>query len=869
MKILNDAYKKDLTKIMDYYNSSLNGLDDDKIKKNELEFGKNIIKDKKRPSVLKIFISQYMNLLVIVLIFASILSLFTGGIENTIVIILVITLNAILGTFEYFKAEKSLLSLKKLTSLNVLVHRNNKKILINSNDLVCGDIVYFKRGDLVAADLRIIDCSNLEVDESMLTGESDNIIKHNKVIDNEIALNERKNCLFRGTKINNGKGVGIVYSVGMNTEIGKIAMMMQDVKKSKSPLEKSIDKFSRDLAILIILVCIIVFIMSIYRNITIIESLMFSISLAVAAIPEALQTIVTIVLAISTEKMAKENAIVKDIKAIETLGSVDVICTDKTGTLTQNKMVVDNVYIYDNKTINNYKLFDLGLILCNDAEISSEMELSNNDIISTDEAIMNYNQKINNVNEIIKLYERIYEIPFSSDKKYQLTVNRINNKKILFIKGASDIILSKCKLENNDRSKIESIINENSINGYRILTIAYKDISYDNNINYNKIDNLSLLGLVCLVDPIKENAFSAISECYNYNITPIMITGDHVLTALSVGKKVGIYKENDRILTGEDLNKINDDELLNIIDEVKIYARVTPSDKIRIVSLLQEKGHIVGFLGDGVNDSPALKKADVGVSMGISGTDVSKEASDIILMDDNYNTIIKAIIRGRKVFLNIQNSILFLIAGNIAGIFMVLLTTLLNMPIPFASVHLLFINLINDSLPAIAIGIDDKLNNYNEIKYPRKQNSDILSKKVVKRILFEGLLIATCAMISYFIGIKNNIYVSRTMVFITITITRLFYSFNCIGRYSIFKRKKNKQRINKTLLFSIIFGLSLINILLFIEPLHKMFDISKLSFTEIIYSYILSFLPVIIIQLIFILREIKIIFKFKKLVKKI
>ena len=492
MKILNDAYKKDLTKIMDYYNSSLNGLDDDKIKKNELEFGKNIIKDKKRPSVLKIFISQYMNLLVIVLIFASILSLFTGGIENTIVIILVITLNAILGTFEYFKAEKSLLSLKKLTSLNVLVHRNNKKILINSNDLVCGDIVYFKRGDLVAADLRIIDCSNLEVDESMLTGESDNIIKHNKVINNEIALNERKNCLFRGTKINNGKGVGIVYSVGMNTEIGKIAMMMQDVKKSKSPLEKSIDKFSRDLAILIILVCIIVFIMSIYRNITIIESLMFSISLAVAAIPEALQTIVTIVLAISTEKMAKENAIVKDIKAIETLGSVDVICTDKTGTLTQNKMVVDNVYIYDNKTINNYKLFDLGLILCNDAEISSEMELSNNDIISTDEAIMNYNQKINNVNEIIKLYERIYEIPFSSDKKYQLTVNKINNKKILFIKGASDIILSKCKLENNERNKIEDIINENSINGYRILTIAYKDISYDNNINYNKIDNFNL-----------------------------------------------------------------------------------------------------------------------------------------------------------------------------------------------------------------------------------------------------------------------------------------------------------------------------------------------------------------------------------------
>lgn len=865
MKVYNDIYKKDIKEVYELFDSSINGIDSSEINKRNSKYGKNIIVDSKKTSLLKVFISQYTNLLVIVLIIASILSLFTGGIENTIVIVLVITLNAVLGTFEYFKAEKSLNSLKKLTSLDAIVIRNGKKETINSNDLVCGDVVYLKRGDVVPADLRIIECNNLEIDESMLTGESENVFKSNSVIIENVSLGERKNCLFRGTKVINGKASGIVYSVGMNTEIGKIASMMQEVKKKKSPLEKNIDKFSRDLAILILGVCLIVFIMSIYKNVTLMDSLMFSISLAVAAIPEALQTIVTIVLAISTEKMAKENAIVKDIKAIETLGSVDVICTDKTGTITENKMVVSNVYKYNvidninNIKVDNLDIFDLSLILCNEAEYESS--INNNRSINTDEALLIYYNNKTDISNVINKYNKIYEKPFSSKDKFSAVITKIKNKNYLFVKGASDVVLDMCSLSNSEKENILELINNKSKEGYRVLSVAYEET------DKYKVKNLRFLGLVYLIDPIKENVELAIEEVKSYNVTPVMITGDHIYTAISIGEKVGIYSENDRYLTGEELEKLNDKELLDIIDDVKIYARVSPSDKIRIVSLLQEKGHIVGFLGDGVNDSPALKKADVGVAMGINGTDVSKEASDIILMDDNYETIVKAIIRGRKVFQNIQNSILFLIAGNIAGIFMVLLTSFLNIPIPFASVHLLFINLINDSLPAIAIGIDDKHNNKKDIIKPRKQNEEILSKRVIKRIIFEGLLIATCTMISYFIGLERDMYVARTMVFVTITVARLFYSFNCRGRFSFLSRKKKNYKLNKTLLASIVFGLVLINILLFVEPLNKPFDISKLKFNEVIISYLLSFIPFITIQILFIFRELKSLFKLRKLLR--
>lgn len=851
MKNINNAYKKTINEIIKYYNSSKQGLDNQNVEKNKNKYGSNYIIDTKKKSFLKVFLEQYNNLLVIVLIIASILSLFTGGIENTIVILLVITLNSILGTIQYFKAFKSVEGLKKLISLETNVLRSGNLIKINSNDIVCGDIVYLKYGDIVPADMLIIESQNLEVDESMLTGESNIILKKEELITSDKELSERRNVLFRGTKIISGKAKGIVYATGIDTEIGKINSLMQKIKKKKSPLEKDIDKFSFDLAIIILIICAVVFFMSLYRHITLMDSLMFSISLAVAAIPEALQTIVTIVLAISTEKLAKEKAVVKDIKALETLGCINVLCTDKTGTITKNQMVVSSYfynYIENDKVTDN--LFKEALILCNDVKYDNSSK-----IINTDGAIINSFNK-SEIDEIINKHQRIYDIPFSSKNKYSLTCNLYNNDVYLFVKGASEVLLEKTNLPKNKLNIIKNKINEKSEEGYRVITVCYRK----NPLNYN-LEDLEFLGLVFIIDPIKEDAFTTINELKKFNVTPIMITGDNPLTALNIARNVGIYDDNYQYITGSDLEKLTDKELKEKVDKIRVYARVSPADKIRIVKALQSKNLNVAFVGDGVNDAPAIRGSNVGISMGISGTEVSKEASDMILMDDNLKTVTKAVKSGRKVYKNIQNSILYLIAGNIAGIFIVLYTTFLNYPIPFAPVHLLFINLINDSLPAIAIGIDDTIKNNDDIMKPRFRNSPILSKRIVRRIVIEGFLIALYTMIAYYIGFKENIYVQRTMVFITITISRLFYSFNCKERISILSKKRNKH-INKTLLFSILAGLIIVTALIFIPSLHKPFSIADLNIKQIIISYLLGVCPYITIQFLLFLKE-KILKKYK------
>lgn len=837
-------YLWEIDDIFERFNSSQSGLREQQITENK-KFGENIISEKKKKSFLIVFLGQFNNLLVIVLLIASLLSYFTGGIENTIVILVVLFLNALLGTIQYFKAEKSLESLKKLSSFKVSVIRNNKIESINSDDVVCGDVVIIKSGDVLVSDGRLIEANNIEIDESILTGESITTTKDVNTINNQVVLSEQKNMVFRGTKVISGKGKYLCTNVGMSTEIGKIAKMLSNVKKKKSPLEKNIDKFSRQLAFLILSICVVVFIISIYRGITPVDSLIFSISLAVAAIPEALQTIVTIVLAISTEKMAKEKAIVKDIKSIETLGNIDVICTDKTGTITQNKMVVKNLHYFKSK-----ELAINCLSLCNDGVL----EIS--DTINTDQAILRYLIEQNiDINKKNIEYPKLSEISFSSKLKYCAKLVKDKDKQILYVKGGSDVILDKCINFNGlNKNYISRIIESESNKGYRVLSLAYKEHK-NLKLTNDDIKDLVFIGLITLIDPPKEGVKEAINECLNFHVKPVMITGDNLYTARTIGKEVGIYNDNDLCLTGEELEKISDEELRNKVDKVSIYARVTPSDKIRIVTALQEKGHTVAFLGDGVNDAPALKKSDVGVAMGISGTDVSKEASSVILMDDNYETIVSAIKKGRKIYQNIQNAILFLIAGNIAGIFLVLYTTMFNLPMPFAAVHLLFINLINDSLPAIAIGIEGKIGSIKDIAYPRDVNEGILSKRIVKRITIEGLIIALCCIGAYYIGYQNNIYVARTMVFVTISVARLFYSFNCIGRFSIFKRKRYKKGFNKTLFLSIVVGLGLIIVLLFVPKLHYMFDIAKLSITEIILSFGLAFIPLIFIQALFVCRE--------------
>ena len=858
MKIINKS-KKSLRRkkhpinmtskeVMESFNSSLSGLNEKQVTINRQKYGINEIIDKKRKSILEVFLEQYLNLLVIVLILASILSYFTGGVENTIVIIIVITLNAILGTFEYFKAEKSMQSLKKMASLYVKVIRDGQNITIPSTEVVCGDIVIIKSGDVIPSDMRIIECEGLEVDESMLTGESVCQLKNSLTQKKTKVISEMTNILFRGTKVIKGKGKAVVYSVGMDTEIGAIAQMISGVKKNKSPLEKNIDLFSRDLALIIITICVFVFLLSVYQGISKMESLMFAISLAVAAIPEALQTIVTICLAISTEKLAKENAVVKDINAIETLGCIDVICTDKTGTLTTSEMRLD-FFFYDDKIQNNItkKTFKEALILCNDASyenINKQEKASN-----TDEAILNYF----NYDEIVQIKrsgKKLKERPFSSEEKSSSVIYDIHNEKILYIKGAAEKIIDKCNLTIKDKEEIINVISFYTKQSYRILAIGYKKIPFVSNTILE--DNLTFLGLIFLSDPIKKGVIDTIKNASKLGVRVVMITGDHAQTALAVASNVGITR-TDKYLTGDMIDGDNNKDLQKKVEEVNVFARVTPYDKIRIVTLLQKNGHQVAFLGDGVNDAPALKKANVGVSMGKNGTDVSKEASDVLLLDDNLDTVVKAIKRGRKIYLNIQNAILFLIAGNIAGLFLVLYTSLLRLPMPFEPIHLLFINLINDSLPAIAIGIEENNEDTKEIAKARNITSPILSKRLTKRIFCEGLLISIFTLIAYYLG--KTISESRTLVFVTITIARLCYSFNCRGRVSIIYQIRHKKKMNKILIASFIFGLTLIAMLLFIPQIRTFFAISYLPVKMVIIAVSLGLAPAVILQAFFMYRD--------------
>ena len=835
-------YNESIENLFIKYNSSLEGLDKKKIIKNKKKYGENILKEKKRKNKAQVFLEQYKNLLVILLIIAAIISVFTGGIENTCVILFVITLNAVIGTIQYSKAEKSINGLKKLTKSSQKVIRENSELIIDEKDIVVGDIVIFNAGDIITCDTRLIEVNDFEVDESSLTGESEGIYKTSDDLNGDLSIHERKNIAYKGSRVINGKAKGICIKVGMNTEIGKIASLIDNTEENKSPLEISVDNFSKHLSLIIVIICGIVFLVGVYNHVKVLDSLMFAIALAVAAIPEALFTILTIVLAIGTEKMAKENAVVKDLKVVETLGCVDCICTDKTGTLTENKMTV-----YSTST-NEEELFNLCLILCNDASV---VDL-NSDIIKTDTAILRYMiDKGNNIINIRENHKKVYEIPFNSKRKIMSTVNIVNGKKYLFTKGAFEIIIEKCnKININNIERYIKIEDINQIKeefksltskGLRVLGCCYKDISLVNSIDEKIEDNYVFLGLISLNDPPKKGVNEAIEECNLLNIKPIMITGDYEETAKSIGSMVGIIPSG--VLNGSELIDSAD------IENVNIYSRVSPSDKINIVSKLQEKGKIVAFVGDGVNDAPAIKKANVGISMGKGGTEVAKEASSIILVDDNYQTIVNSIKRGRGIFDNIQNVILYLMSGNIAGLFMVLYTSIADMPVPFAPVHLLFINLINDSLPAIGIGVDDNIGE-DDLK-PRNSKLKILNKKSSFKMMYQGLLIFVCTLISFLIGYKRDIYVARTMAFATLALARLFHCFNCRGNYSIFRNHK----FNKVIYMSLFIGIILVNMLLFIPSLQGIFFVSNLSEYEILAVYFWALIPTIIIQMFLIFKK--------------
>ncbi|WP_317311807.1 cation-translocating P-type ATPase [Clostridium thermobutyricum] len=864
---MNNFFNKSIVDILKFFNSTKNGLSKDGLHKNSDLYGKNILNEKKKKSTVQVFFEQFKDLLVIILIIAGIVSMFAKNVESTIVIFAVIILNAILGTIQHVKAEQSLNSLKALSAPNAKVMRDGVKLEIPSSEVVPGDILILEAGDLVCADGRIIENYSLQVNESALTGESESVTKISDLIDkDEVALGDQKNMVFSSSLVTYGRALVVVTATGMNTELGKIATLMEQTQEKKTPLQITLDDFSKKLAIIILVICAIVFGLSIYRKMPIIESLMFAVALAVAAIPEALSSIVTIVLAIGTQKMAKENAIIKSLKAVEGLGSVSIICSDKTGTLTQNKMTTKQLYV-DGKLINSEDL-DLtnevhnylltSSILCNDSTSVDGNEIGD----PTEVALVNLGH-IYNIKEIEfrEKIERLREIPFDSDRKLMSTLHDFNDKTTLFTKGAFDVLLDRLKyiktssgireITSEDKQNIIDVNMELSQNGLRVLAFAYKELPSVKDITIEDEFGYTFIGLISMIDPPRVESAEAVKDCISAGIKPIMITGDHKITASAIAKQIGILREGDMAIEGLELNRMSEDELMEKLEHISVYARVSPEHKIRIVNAWQNKGKIVAMTGDGVNDAPALKQADIGIAMGITGTEVSKDASSMILTDDNFATIVKSVANGRNVYANIKNSIKFLLSGNTSAIIAVLYASLAALPAPFAPVHLLFINLVTDSLPAIAIGVEKGRKDILKEK-PRDSKESILTKGFIKEIAFEGIVITIFTLFAFYIGLKSGKEVASTMAFSTLCLARLFHGFNCRGKQSIFKLG---LFTNKYSWYAFITGVVLVNIVLFVPGVTDLFEVAPLSASNVGLIYLFAFLPTVIIQISKMIRE--------------
>ena len=687
--------------VLSKLNSKETGLTTGEVEIAIEKYGYNQLNEEKKLSTMQVFISQFKDFLVIILIIASIISIISGNVESAVVILVVIIINAILGTVQHLKAEESISSLKNLSAPKSKVLRDGEKVEVLSKYLVPGDIVFVEAGDVVPADGRVIESFSLLINESSLTGESEGVEKISSVIDkDELALGDQKNMVFSGSLVSYGRGVILVTTTGMKTELGKIASLLEATKEKQTPLQVSLDNFGKKLSIGIIILCILVFGINILHGVKLLDSLMFAVALAVAAIPEALSSIVTIVLAIGTQKLSKENAIIKNLKSVESLGCVSVICSDKTGTLTQNKMTVKKVYI-NNEVFNEKDLNANGIgesllikeaILCNDAtsEIGDPTEIA---LVNLSE--IHYNQS---GKELKNRYPRISEIPFDSDRKLMSTVHNIDGKIMMFTKGALDSVLPKAKkilvngevrdITSEDIKNIEKVNMEFAQTGLRVLTFAYQVLESEKEITREDEDNFIFIGLTAMIDPPREESKEAVAKCLTAGIKPVMITGDHKITATAIAKEIGIYKNGDNVMEGVDVEKLSDDELLEKVASTSVYARVSPEHKIRIVTAWQRLGKICAMTGDGVNDAPALKRADIGIAMGITGTEVSKDAASMILTDDNFSTIVKAVTTGRNIYANIKNSIRFLLSGNTAGILAVLYSSLVGLPVIFAPVHL-------------------------------------------------------------------------------------------------------------------------------------------------------------------------------------
>ena len=843
-----------------------NGLSEDEVKKRQEKFGKNKLEEKKKESLAVKFIKQFNDFMIIILILASIISAIVSKMQgendyvDSIIIIGIVVFNALMGVIQEAKAEKTIEALKQMTPQTAKVIRNGKKIEIYAEDLVKGDIIELEAGNYVPADCRILESHNLKIEESSLTGETEPCLKDADLIcKKEIPLGDMKNSAFMASITVNGHGKAVVTEIGMNTKVGQIANMIIEDEAPETPLQKKLGDVGKILGIACLAICIIIFVMGLIKHIEPVEMFMTSVGLAVAAIPEGLPAIVTIMLSIGVTKMAKKNSIIRKLPAVETLGSSSVICSDKTGTLTQNKMRVVDV-----RSKNKKFIVELAT-LCTDCEITVE---NGSRIVSgepTEKAIVEECINIGSLKNDLELtMPRVNEVPFDSNRKMMTTIHKIGNKYRVITKGAPDVLLQKCTkevLEVNELqsqynvrvqalgiSRIQSDNRQMAQKALRVIAVAYKDLD----VLPSKIDsstlenNLTFVGLIGMIDPPREGVKEAVKTCKKAGIKTVMITGDHLETAKAIAQDLGILGTKDKAITGQELDKMTQNQLEKNIKEYSVFARVTPEHKVRIVKAWQKNGAVVAMTGDGVNDSPALKNADIGIAMGKNGTDVAKNAADIILTDDNFVTIVEAVKQGRNIYDNIKKAIHFLIATNIGEIVTIFMGLVLGLKSPLLAIQLLWINLVTDSLPAIALGLEKPEKNIMERK-PVNSKKGIFADGLWNKIIVEGIMIGVLTLVAFSIGNKYySLEVGRTMAFLAIGFLELVHSFNIKNEKSIFDAGIFE---NKYLLGSFILGIFIQAIVVVLPFLAGIFEVVPLDFTQWIITVGISLIPIPVMEL--------------------
>ncbi|MDI6603587.1 MAG: calcium-translocating P-type ATPase, SERCA-type [Thermoanaerobacteraceae bacterium] len=857
-------WRFDIAEVLKDLNTDSNkGLSSREVEIRLSKYGTNSLKGKGRKSIFSMFIEQFNNYMVIILIIAAFISFFLGEVVDAVIILFILILNALLGMIQENKAEESLEALKKLSAPNARVLRDGRIIEIEVSNIVPGDIVFLEAGNFVPADGRIIESANLKIDESSLTGESLPVEKSQMMIEDEdLDIGGRTNMVYKGTIVTYGRGKYVVTATGMNTEVGCIACMLESENNQRTPLQEKLEQLGKYLGSGAIIICVIIFIIGVLEKRPVFEMFMTAVSLAVAAIPEGLPAVVTITLAIGVQKMIKRNAIIRKLTAVETLGSANVICSDKTGTLTQNKMTVVKVFSdgreYGLRNNVNEKLHFIlkAAALCTDAIINKDGKSIGD---PTEVALVaafesTGSKKIDAENE----NPREAEIPFDSERKMMTTIHRMDKDRYRIVtKGAFDNIIERCKyilkndevisLGNEDKEEIKKENEKMGKDALRVLAVSYKDIDkIPENLSSEAVEkDLIFVGLIGMIDPPREEVEESVKLCKKAGIKPVMITGDHKITASAIARELGILSENDEVISGKELEKVSDEELINRVKNISVYARVSPEHKMRIIKAWQKNKAVVAMTGDGVNDAPALKQADIGAAMGITGTDVAKEAADMVLTDDNFSTIVVAVEEGRTIYSNIKKSIHYLLSCNIGEIIVLLVATILGMPLPLKPIHILWVNLITDSLPALALGLEPAEKDIM-LKKPRRKEEGIFSEGLAIRIPLEGIMIGAVSFLAFIIGLNESLSNGRTMAFVVLTMSQLVQAMNVRSNKSIFKIGIFK---NKYMIFA--FTISLIlQLIVVMTPLNTIFEVKNVNIYDWDIIIALSLAPLIIMEIV-------------------